>query len=45
LEFQDEIEDVHNLNISTKVNGEVRQKSNTNQMIFKIPQIISFLSG
>ncbi|KAF6031562.1 FAHD2A [Bugula neritina] len=42
---KDEVEDVHNLNISSKVNGEVRQKSNTNQMIFKIPQIISFLSG
>lgn len=42
---QDEIADVHNLSISTTVNGEVRQSSNTNQLIFKIPQLISYLSG
>ncbi len=32
------------LNIETKVNGEVRQSSDTSQMIFSIPTIISTLS-
>ena len=33
-----------NLNLTLKVNGEVRQKSNTSKMIFKIPELISYLS-
>lgn len=32
------------LNITTKVNGEVRQNGNTNQFIFPIPEIIEMLS-
>lgn len=32
------------LNITTKVNGEVRQTGNTNQFIFPIPEIIEVLS-
>jgi len=39
-----EIEDPHNLNIELKVNGEVRQQSNTKYMIFKIPEILAYLS-
>lgn len=39
-----EIENPHNLNIELKVNGEVRQQSNTKYMIFKIPEILSYLS-
>ena len=39
-----EISDPHNLNIDLKVNGELRQSSNTKHMIFKIPQIIEYLS-
>jgi 2-keto-4-pentenoate hydratase/2-oxohepta-3-ene-1,7-dioic acid hydratase in catechol pathway len=39
-----EIEDPHNLNVETKVNGEVRQSSNTNLFIFDIPTLIETLS-
>lgn len=39
-----QIDDVHNLGIETKVNGEVRQSANTEQFIFDIPTIISTLS-
>jgi 2-keto-4-pentenoate hydratase/2-oxohepta-3-ene-1,7-dioic acid hydratase in catechol pathway len=39
-----EIVDPHNLNIQLKINGEIRQKSNTKHMIFKIPEILVFLS-
>jgi len=39
-----EIEDPHNLNIELQINGEVRQQSNTKYMIFKIPEILSYLS-
>lgn len=35
----------NNLRITTKVNGEVRQDSNTNQMIVKIPQIIEAITA
>ena len=40
----DEIKDPHNLKMITKVNGQVRQNSNTLNMFLKIPQIISKLS-
>jgi 2-keto-4-pentenoate hydratase/2-oxohepta-3-ene-1,7-dioic acid hydratase in catechol pathway len=40
----DEIDDVQNLAMTLKVNGEVRQKANTSQMIFPVSQIVSFLS-
>jgi 2-keto-4-pentenoate hydratase/2-oxohepta-3-ene-1,7-dioic acid hydratase in catechol pathway len=39
-----EIKDPHNLNIKLEINGEVRQHSNTKYMIFKIPEILAFLS-
>lgn len=38
------ISNPHQLNIETKVNGEVRQQANTEQMIFNIPTIVSVLS-
>lgn len=41
---KDAISDPHNLDISLKVNGEIRQQSNTAKMIFKIPEIISYIS-
>lgn len=41
---KDEIEDPHNLNISLTLNNEVMQDSNTNQLIFSIPYLISYLS-
>ena len=40
-----EIEDPHNLNIELKVNGEVKQSSNTSYMIFKIPRIMEYISS
>ena len=38
------VPDPNRLAIRTTVNGEVRQDSNTNQMIFSVPQIIEFCS-
>jgi 2-keto-4-pentenoate hydratase/2-oxohepta-3-ene-1,7-dioic acid hydratase in catechol pathway len=38
------ISNPHQLNITVKVNGVVRQRSNTSQLIFKIPEIIQFIS-
>jgi acylpyruvate hydrolase len=40
----DEIEDVSNLSIRTFVNGEKRQDSNTGQLIFSVPYLVSFIS-
>jgi len=40
----DEIEDPDNLNIKTRLNGDLVQDSNTKEMVFKIPEIISFIS-
>lgn len=42
---KDEIPDPHSLSIRCKVNGEVRQDSNTSDMIFIIPQIVEVLSA
>ena len=39
-----EISDPHNLSIQLKVNGQVRQFSNTKHMLFKIPQTLEYLS-
>ncbi|PFA66445.1 hypothetical protein CN378_14220 [Bacillus sp. AFS015802] len=44
LVTKDEVEDPQNLSITTRVNGEIRQSSNTGEMIFSIPTIISTLS-
>ena len=40
----DEIENPHNLSIKLRLNGETLQNSNTEQLIFDIPEIIEFLS-
>jgi 2-keto-4-pentenoate hydratase/2-oxohepta-3-ene-1,7-dioic acid hydratase in catechol pathway len=40
----DEITDPHTLGIATKINGVVKQESNTDQMIFRIPRLIAELS-
>ena len=40
----DEIVDPQNLKLTTKINGELRQNSNTNKMFIKIPEIVSKLS-
>ncbi len=44
LATQDEISDVNNLGMWLKVNGKQFQTSNTNQLIFKIPTLVSYLS-
>lgn len=41
----DEIVDPHALDISLRVNGEVLQKSNTRELIFKIPELVAYLSS
>lgn len=40
----DEVGDPHQLRIQLELNGKIMQDSNTNQLIFKIPQLVSFLS-
>lgn len=39
------VEDPHRLEISLKRNGVLKQKSNTQHLIFKIPKILEFVSG
>lgn len=41
----DEIEDPHELNISLEINGETLQKSNTRELIFRVPELIAYLSS
>lgn len=38
------IQDPNDLKISSKINGEIRQNSTTNDMIFNVKKLISFLS-
>jgi 2-keto-4-pentenoate hydratase/2-oxohepta-3-ene-1,7-dioic acid hydratase in catechol pathway len=40
----DEIPDPHNLRITLKLNGNTMQDSNTNQLIFGVPQLIEFIT-
>jgi 2,4-diketo-3-deoxy-L-fuconate hydrolase len=40
----DEVEDVGNLRLSTLVNGELRQHSTTKNLIFSVPELVSFIS-
>ena len=44
LVLKDEIDDVQNLEMELKVNGQVRQKANTSQMIYPVADIVSFVS-
>jgi 2-keto-4-pentenoate hydratase/2-oxohepta-3-ene-1,7-dioic acid hydratase in catechol pathway len=41
----DEIADPHALNISLSIDGEVLQNSNTRELVFKIPELIEYLSS
>lgn len=41
----DEIADPHNLDIQMEINGEILQNSNTRELIFKIPDLIAYLSS
>lgn len=40
----DEIKNPHSLEITTTVNGEVKQKAKTSDMLFSIPKLIAFIS-
>ena len=40
----DEIRDPHKLSIKLKLNGQTMQESNTDQLIFGVPQLIEFIS-
>ncbi|MGD1889320.1 MAG: fumarylacetoacetate hydrolase family protein [Cyclobacteriaceae bacterium] len=44
LVTKDEIEDIHNLNLWLKVNGESKQDGTTANLIFKVPHLVSYLS-
>lgn len=39
-----EIQDVHNLGMWLKVNGEFKQQGNTSNMIFDVPTVVSYIS-
>lgn len=41
---KDEIADPHNLKLRTLVNGQTMQDSNTSELLFKIPHLVSYLS-
>ena len=45
LVTKDEIPNPHNLDISLTVNDEVRQSSNTEQLLFNVNHLVEFLSG
>jgi 2-keto-4-pentenoate hydratase/2-oxohepta-3-ene-1,7-dioic acid hydratase in catechol pathway len=40
----DEISDVHNLSLWLKVNGELLQNSNSKNLVFRIPKLVSYIS-
>jgi 2-keto-4-pentenoate hydratase/2-oxohepta-3-ene-1,7-dioic acid hydratase in catechol pathway len=42
---RDEVLNPHDLSVTCRLNGTIMQDSNTNQMIFKLPALISFLSN
>ena len=41
----DDVDDAHHLNIRLTVNGELMQNSNTQHMIFNIPETIAYISS
>ncbi|WP_058023144.1 fumarylacetoacetate hydrolase family protein [Pseudohongiella spirulinae] len=44
LVSRDSIDDIQNLQIWSEVNGQIRQNGNTNQMVFGVAEIVSYLS-
>lgn len=44
LVTKDEVEDIHNLEISLYVNGEQRQHSNTGNLVFDVAYLVEYLS-
>ncbi|MHA2280628.1 MAG: fumarylacetoacetate hydrolase family protein [Promethearchaeota archaeon] len=45
LKKGDEIRDPHNLDIELKVNGEIKQSSNTKHLLFKIPKTFEYITN
>ena len=45
LATKDEIADPHNLRLWLKLNDEMMQDSNTSDLVFKIPQLVSYISN
>lgn len=45
LTTRDDVPDPHALSICARVNGETRQDSNTAKMIFRIPELIEYISA
>jgi 2-keto-4-pentenoate hydratase/2-oxohepta-3-ene-1,7-dioic acid hydratase in catechol pathway len=45
LVLSEQVADPHRLKMELRVNGEIRQSSTTANMIFKIPQLIAFISS
>lgn len=41
---KDEIKDPQNLKLWLKLNGEIKQQSNTSDMVFDVPTVVSYLS-
>jgi 2-keto-4-pentenoate hydratase/2-oxohepta-3-ene-1,7-dioic acid hydratase in catechol pathway len=41
----DEIADPHTLGISLTINGETMQNSNTRELVFKVPELIEYISS
>jgi 2-keto-4-pentenoate hydratase/2-oxohepta-3-ene-1,7-dioic acid hydratase in catechol pathway len=41
---KDEIPDPHNVNLWLKVNGEILQSSNTSDLVFNVPFLVSYIS-
>jgi len=44
LTTRDEIENPHSLGVRTRVNGQLVQNSNTKEMVFKVNEIVAFIS-
>ncbi|NXF42115.1 FAHD2 protein, partial [Nyctibius grandis] len=44
LVTKEAVTDVHNLSIRCRVNGELMQDGNTNQLIFPLPKLIAWVS-
>lgn len=44
LATKEEIEDVNDLDLWLKVNGEIKQKGHTSKLIFSVPYLVSYIS-
>jgi 2-keto-4-pentenoate hydratase/2-oxohepta-3-ene-1,7-dioic acid hydratase in catechol pathway len=45
LTTRDEVPDPHDLNVRQFLNGQLQTSSNTSKAVFKLPTLISYLSG